>query len=254
MPKRKPKSPWFSAEKTGYWLQIQEVPAFFSCPQLKLESIYSQHSRGLPIKSLYRVLADFYPFPTPPQTVLSFRRPWRTRRQGSPPTPSPAHAGELENLVLQKSRGRRLRVVCGWGHSHVNAPPPCRATEHIPASTAGCLQEQQTFGSGGHIESSKPGRELKISQEKRLTGATVMSGPSPTMWLPVTTTTTHTHTHTHTHTPLFSESQTKAIRLSPPSSSGPDPTALLPRRSGFSFYTVLPTGFSPDSAWTVRSA
>ena len=199
MPKRKPKSPWFSAEKTGYWLQIQEVPAFFSCPQLKLESIYSQHSRGLPIKSLYRVLADFYPFPTPPQTVLSFRRPWRTRRQGSPPTPSPAHAGELENLVLQKSRGRRLRVVCGWGHSHVNAPPPCRATEHIPASTAGCLQEQQTFGSGGHIESNKPGRELKISQEKRLTGATVMSGPSPTMWLPVTTTTSHTHTHTHTH-------------------------------------------------------
>ena len=44
-----------------------------------------------------------------------------------PPTPSPNHAGEPKNLVLPKSRRRRLRVVCGWGrvrrmHPHLAGP------------------------------------------------------------------------------------------------------------------------------------
>lgn len=140
--KRKPKSPWFSAEKSGYRLQTQEVPAFLSCPQLKLESIYSQHSRASPPKSLYRVLADFYPFPNSTPNCAQLQEAMEDQEAGIPPTPSPAHAGKPENLVLQKSRGRRLRVVCGWGQGHANAPAPCRTTEHIPASKAGCLQEQ----------------------------------------------------------------------------------------------------------------
>lgn len=68
--------------------------------------------------------------------------------------------------------------------------------------------------------------------------------PSPT------TASSHHHHLKHTHTTLlFGESQTKAIRLSPLSGSGPDPTALLILpRNNFSFYTVLPTGFSPNSS------
>ena len=47
--------------------------------------------------------------------------------------------------------------------------------------------------------------------------------PSPT-----TAPSYHHHLkHTHTQTPLFGESQTKAIRLSPLSGSGPDPTTLF---------------------------
>ena len=122
------------------------------------------------------------------------------------------------------------------GQGQANALPPCRTPEHIPGLDASrstrflVPEETLSLPRWGDLRGA-----LKISQEKRrLTEATVMSEidanhPSPTAAPSYHhhLKHTHTHTHTHTHPPLFGESQTKAIRLSPLSGSAPDPTALF---------------------------